>query len=140
MLVVLAFGNVFRSRYWPKDATLNQLAGLMLMVGALVTLPFAIWWDGVTSVAYLTSGRLAIITTIAIVSFVVQYLAFFELQHIAGPVYLSQIGAVAAVFGTHIAVTVLIEPLPHNFEIGASPILIGVAVFQYRAMLETTGS
>lgn len=39
---VLAVGNVFRTRFWPKGASPRDLAGAMLICGAALTLPFAL--------------------------------------------------------------------------------------------------
>jgi drug/metabolite transporter (DMT)-like permease len=130
---VLAVGNVFRTRYWPKGASPRELAGLMLLCGAAVTLPFALWFEGVAGLGALFHFPTLIILLAAIASFVAQYSAFFKLQQIAGPVYMSQIGSVAALFGSPVAVVILGERLPQGFTVAALLMVIGLAVFQSRA-------
>ena len=133
MPAVLAVGNVFRTRYWPKGASPRELAGLMLVCGSLLTLPFAIGLEGASAVGALFHQPLSFVALAAIFSFVAQYAAFFKLQQIAGPVYLSQIGSVAALFGSPVAVLLLGERLPQGFVVAALLIVIGLAVFQSRA-------
>lgn len=130
MPVVLAVGNVYRSFFWPNGTSARQLAGLMLLCGAALTLPFAVWQDGVGAALVLLQPRLLPILSCAIISFVFQYLTFFRLQQIAGPVYLSQTGSVAAITGTPIAIVVLGESVPDGFAHAAALIIFGLAIFQ----------
>jgi drug/metabolite transporter (DMT)-like permease len=133
MPAVLAVGNVFRTRFWPKGASPRLLAGLMLVCGALVTLPFALWFEGGAALGALFRPPMQLILVSAVIVFVAQYAAFFKLQQIAGPVYLSQIGSVAALVGSPIAVLVLGERLPQGFGLAATLIIVGLGIFQYRA-------
>jgi drug/metabolite transporter (DMT)-like permease len=133
MPAVLAVGNVFRTRFWPKGASPRLLAGLMLICGALVILPFALWFEGGAAFGALFRSPLQVIVLCAVVLFVAQYAAFFKLQQIAGPVYLSQIGSVAALVGGPMAVLLLGEQLPRGFALAAALIVIGLGMFQYRA-------
>ena len=134
MPLVLAIGNVYRTRYWPREGTPRLLAGVMLLMGAVVTVPIAWWHDGPATLATLwTRPALAHILVVAILSFTLQYLAFFRLQQIAGPVYLSQIGSVAAVVGSLVAVVVFGESLPSGFIPAAACIALGIAFFQISA-------
>lgn len=56
-----------------------------------------------------------------------------ELQQIADPVYLSQISSVAAtIVGSSVAALALSERLPDGFALAALPIVLGLALFQYR--------
>lgn len=132
MPAVLAVGNVFRTRFWPKGASPRDLAGAMLICGSFLTLPFALYFEGATGVAALMQPPMLIVLLIATATFVAQYAAFFRLQHIAGPVYMSQIGSVAAIVGSPIAVFALGEHLPNGFALSALLIVVGLAVFQYR--------
>ncbi|MGL4237104.1 hypothetical protein [Tabrizicola sp.] len=133
MPVVLAVGNVFRTRLWPKGTSPRELAAAMLICGALLTLPFAIHLEGAPAILALLQSPTVIILLIATVTFVAQYVAQFRLQHIAGPVYMSQIGSVAAVVSSPVAVLALGERLPDGFLFTAPLIILGLAVFQYRA-------
>jgi drug/metabolite transporter (DMT)-like permease len=131
--VVLAIGNIFRSRYWPRGATPLLLAGSMLLSGAIVTLPFAIRIEG-GAVTSLWAGPAAqLITAAATLSFTMQYVAFLRLQQIAGPVYLSQIGSVAAIAGTAVAVIFFKEHLPGSFAPAGILIALGIVLFQLSA-------
>lgn len=128
---VLAVGNVFRTRYWPKGANPRELAGAMLVCGAALTLPFALLNEGAWAPTDVLRPPMLGVLAIAIATFVAQYAAFFRLQHIAGPVYLSQIGSVAALVGSPIAVLLLGETLPQGFAIAAILIVSGLAAFHY---------
>ena len=132
MPAVLAAGNVFRTRFWPKGANPRVLAGAMLICGALLTLPFAIYFEGAPEILAVLRSPMLVILLIAISTFVAQYVALFRLQQIAGPVYMSQIGSVAAIVGSPVAVLVLGERLPSGFPLTALLIVLGLAVFQYR--------
>jgi drug/metabolite transporter (DMT)-like permease len=134
MPVILAAGNVFRTRFWPKGASPRELAGAMLICGAILTLPFAVYFEGVLEIAVIFQSPMLAILFVAIVVFVAQYIALFKLQQIAGPVYMSQIGSVAALVGSPVAVFILAEQLPKGFFLSAFLIVIGLAVFQYRAV------
>jgi drug/metabolite transporter (DMT)-like permease len=108
--VVLAVGNLYRSLAWPAGADALDLSPGMLAVGGLALLaglaaagqPLAPeTWSPAT--AGFLAGQTAIFTLL--------YLLFFALQKLAGPVYLSQIGSVAALVGLALATLVLAEPL-----------------------------
>lgn len=131
MPVVLAAGNVFRTRYWPKGASPRRLAGAMLICGAMVTLPFAIYLEGAPAMAAMAQPSMLLILLIALVTFVAQYLALFQLQRVAGPVYLSQIGSVAAIIGSPVAVFALGERLPEGFAFAGLLIVLGLTLFQF---------
>jgi drug/metabolite transporter (DMT)-like permease len=132
MPVVLAAGNVFRTRFWPKGARPRELAGTMLICGAFLTLPFALYFEGAREIATMLRSPMLVILLIAIAIFVAQYVALFQLQQIAGPVYLSLIGSVAAIIGSPVAVLALGERLPDGFALAALLIVLGLAAFQYR--------
>ncbi|GGA59140.1 DMT family transporter [Pelagibacterium lentulum] len=130
--LILAVGNVFRTRFWPVGVDSRVLAALMLISGGGLTLPFAFWIDGpLALLAFTDSGRLAI-QLIAVITFAAQYLLLFRLQRLAGPVYLSQIGSVAAAFGIPAALLFLGEPLPNNSGIAMVFIILGLFLFQTR--------
>jgi drug/metabolite transporter (DMT)-like permease len=133
MPVVLAAGNVFRTRFWPKGASPRELAGAMLICGGVVTLPFGLYLEGAAGLATVLHAPMLLVLMIAIATFVAQYAAMFRLQQIAGPVYLSQIGSVAAIVGSPVAVLALGEKLPDGFVLTALLIGLGLAIFQYRA-------
>ena len=133
MPVILAVGNVFRTRYWPEGANPRELAGAMLICGALLTLPFAIFVEGAWAMLALFGGEMLVVLAVAIVTFVAQYVALFRLQQVAGPVYLSQIGSVAAIVGSPVAVLALGEHVPDGFALAALLIVLGLSIFQHQA-------
>ncbi|MEP3047535.1 MAG: DMT family transporter [Roseibium sp.] len=96
--VFLAIGNIYRTLKWPKGAKPVDLALGMMAAGFLVL-------AALTSIAGIpvlpagwTSGAIGLLVA-QISIFALQYGLYFRLQQTAGPVYLSQIGSVAAVIG-----------------------------------------
>ncbi|MCX7646128.1 MAG: hypothetical protein N2Z62_12650 [Rhodobacteraceae bacterium] len=126
MPVVLAAGNLYRSRFWPAGAAPGPLAALSLLCGAGAALPAALAAEGPPD---LGGGGLALAAAGA-AAFAAQYRLLFRLQQLAGPVYLSQIGAVAAVAGAGLAVALLGERLPQGFAPAAALVALGLAAFE----------
>ncbi len=94
----LATGNIFRSMHWPKGARPIDLALGMMAVGFLALSVFtAAVGVPVAPAAWTPEATGLLGAQIAI--FALQYGLYFRLQQTAGPVYLSQIGSVAAVIG-----------------------------------------
>lgn len=118
--VFLAIGNIYRTRRWPAGATSLSLAPGMLLGGALVLLIAALATATPLGFrAYDAPAMLLLACQSGIIA--VTYILFFFLQYLAGPVYLSQIGSVAAIFGSLIAILVLGE--------SARPVLLLAAIF-----------
>jgi drug/metabolite transporter (DMT)-like permease len=93
----LALGNIYRTRAWPKDAAPLALASGTLLGAAFWLLLAALFMGDIylPSPAGVTAGTdwvLAAAGLFACLSFI----PYFELQRVAGPVYLSQIGYVMA--------------------------------------------
>lgn len=92
--VSLAAGNIYRTRAWPKDAAPLALAAGTLL-GAAFWLLIACMAFGLLYMPAGAAGSdwvLAAAGVFACLSFI----PYFELQRVAGPVYLSQIGYVMA--------------------------------------------
>ena len=105
----------------------------MLLLAALLIAPIAAWTEGGTgAVQLLTNPSLFVLTCLNIAVFALKFVAYFQLQHLAGPVYLSQIGSVAAAVGTPVAVLFLGETLPQGFMLALVLIVGGAALFQVR--------
>lgn len=131
--VIVAGGNLFRTRFWPKGAAPLQLAAMMLMMASLVSLPFAFMLEGAAGLSDLAASPTLVMFTLAnIALFALQFVAYFQLQLIAGPVYMSQIGSVSAAVGTPVAVVMLGETLPPVFPIAVVLVVAGVILFQIR--------
>ncbi|APF36924.1 hypothetical protein BOQ54_05935 [Chelatococcus daeguensis] len=121
----VAFGNVHRTLYWPKGSAPMALAAAMLLAGALWLSPF-VAVNGTQLLARgPASGSGAIIAAQVSVS-ALMYVLYFQLQRVAGPVYLSQIGYVAAGFGVAIAVAVFAETVTLAMLAGLALIAGGV--------------
>ncbi|MEO0980093.1 MAG: DMT family transporter [Pseudomonadota bacterium] len=96
--VFLAAGNIYRTLKWPEGAKPADLALGMMVVGFLALIVFTGLWSIPTAPAVWTwEAAMLLVAQIAI--FGLQYGLYFRLQKTAGPVYLSQIGSVAAVVG-----------------------------------------
>jgi len=123
--VVIALGNIYRTKRWPPGATAVSLAPGLLGIGAamlfawtlIVGTPMAPG-NGSAVALWLVAGQMLL--------FCVSYSLFFVLQVIAGPVYLSQCGSVGAVSGAAIAIAVFGEPAGALVLIGTVAILAGV--------------
>lgn len=130
--VVIAFGNLYRTRFWPVGANPLPLAALMLTLGGLMIVPFAAGVEGAARLGVLLRNPdLLVLIGVSIAVFALRYVTYFRLQHVAGPVYLSQIGTVGAAVATPIAVVFMGEVLPRNFAIAIALIVAGVVLFEY---------
>lgn len=127
--VLLAIGNIYRTLCWPAGASPLFLASLMLLAGGVLLLPFALLFESATALQLFTSEKLLWLLLAEVAVFSILYFLFFVLQRLAGPVYLSQIGTVAAVFGTTIAVAVLGEALPPNLGLAGALVAAGMVIF-----------
>ena len=125
--VLLAIGNIYRTLRWPDNAAVSALAPGMLVAAAILLGLFSMMSD--FSIAVSLEGWLAT-SLIAIQSclFAGQFLLLFLLQKTSGPVLLSLLGAVGAVFGVPIAIFLQGEHPPEGLFLGATLIAIGVAL------------
>jgi drug/metabolite transporter (DMT)-like permease len=100
--VLLSIGNIFRSRYWPPGVPPAHLSLSMMAFGflTLVCLTGILGMPIAPTVWSLNAGGLLLAQTLV---FTLLYDLYFRLQHLAGPVYLSQIGSVSAVIGALLA-------------------------------------
>ncbi|MGG2397748.1 DMT family transporter [Pseudomonas sp. SH1-B] len=128
--VFLAFGNIYRARYWPSDATPLSLAPGMLLGGALLLTLAALF--GVDFSPYLDSAPAVGLLVAQMVLFAGVYALFFILQNLAGTVFLSQIGSVAAITGAAIAIGLLGEQGSLSMVLAALCIVAGVLLVAWR--------
>lgn len=91
----LAMGNVYRTADWPVGANPVPLAAGMMLASALYCLGFETLRDTLI-VPSIDQSYLWGIIMVQIVVAALMYMCHFELQRVAGPVYLSQIGYVMA--------------------------------------------
>ena len=123
--LLLSAGNLYRSRRWPPGVSAQALAPAMLL-GAIILLTLYAW----ASDASLTLPRhprdLALIALQAVI-FAGQFLALFILQKAGGPVFLSVMGGVAAIFSVPIAMLVLGESALPALLPGSLLVAAGIA-------------
>ena len=125
--VCLASGNVYRSHNWPPGADPLALASAINIAaaGLLFAAVFASG-EGVAGLA----GVVGVPGLIAaqIVATGANLAMFFRLQQVGGPVYLSQIGYVAAAVGLVAGTVILGERYPPATWAGALVVVAGVAL------------
>lgn len=125
--LLLAIGNIYRTARWPEGESPDALApgmlwasaGLLFAAGVLPDFSLALPVDRA-----LPLGLVLAQTAI----FSAQFLLLFILQKTGGPVLLSLLGAVGAVFAVPIAVFLLGEAPPDGLFLGAVLIAVGIAL------------
>lgn len=124
--VFLAAGNIYRTVDWPSGTGPIELAigshlaaAAMLLVGLLAT-------EGAGSFA--TLADVPWLVAAQIISASAMFAFFFRLQLVGGPVYLSQIGYVAAAVGLISGTLFLGERYEVLTWLGAAIICVGVAL------------
>ncbi|MBD3897257.1 DMT family transporter [Halomonas sp. ML-15] len=138
MPLVIALGNIYRTLRWPTDSSPVFLAALMMLGGAVTLVPFVLLFEPGQSQALFTTEMVLRLLLLEIAVFSVLYLFYFVLQKLAGPVYLSQIGIVAALVGTLIAVLALGEAPPPNLGLAALLVVLGTVIFHRGARAAST--
>jgi drug/metabolite transporter (DMT)-like permease len=123
---LLAAGNIYRTFDWPRDAGPIELAvgshlaaAAMLFVGLLSI-------EGAGSFAVLSGMPVVVLAQMAAAA--AMFAFFFRLQAVGGPVYLSQIGYVAAAIGLVAGVLFLGERYQLLTWLGAAIITVGVVM------------
>ena len=122
----LACGNIYRTLDWPKDAGPIELA-----VGSNAAAATALLL--LTFILYGTSGfaglaGVPLLTLAQVVAAAGMFAVFFRLQAVGGPVYLSQIGYIAAAVGLFAGVVVFGEHYPLLTWVGVALIAAGVTM------------
>ena len=122
--VCLALGNIYRTVDWPKDAGPIELAVGSHLASAAMLFAGILAHDGGASLGQLAAVPLVTIAQMASAS--LMFVFFFRLQHVGGPVYLSQIGYVAAAVGLFSGTLFLGERYGILTWLGAAIIVAGV--------------
>lgn len=135
--VFLALGNVYRSRYWPSGASPLSLAPGMLLGGAALLVPMGLF--GIEFSPRLDSVTAIILLIAQMLLFAAIYALFFVLQKLAGAVFLSQIGSVAAIVGAAIAIGLLGERGSLTMLLAALCIVGGVLLVAWRGAQQVQG-
>lgn len=127
--VSLALGNIYRTRAWPKDAAPLALASGTLL-GAAFWLLLASFLIGAP---YLPNNiDIDWVLPVAGVFACLSFIPYFELQRVAGPVYLSQIGYVMAAVSLAIGTFVFGEHYGLLVWIAAAIIVAGILLVNRR--------
>lgn len=130
--VSIAFGNVIRSRYWPEGAgPLDIAPGMLLLAAAELSLLLL----AQPAAGAAPAAALPILASQVAVS-AIFYALYFRLQHIAGPVYLSQIGYVATAFALPMAVLVFGDRVTVGMLAGAVLVIAGVVLVRPTGALQ----
>jgi drug/metabolite transporter (DMT)-like permease len=122
--VSLACGNIYRTMDWPEGADPLQLAvGTHLAAAAILIVALLIHAGG-PSLLLLGDIPLLVFAQVAVAA--TMFAFFFRLQLVGGPIYLSQIGYVAAAVALLIGVLFLGERYALLTWLGAGIVTIGV--------------
>ncbi|MEW6632041.1 MAG: DMT family transporter [Pseudomonadota bacterium] len=124
--VSLAAGNIYRTVDWPEDtgpielAVGSHLASATLLVVGILTL--------LGRQAFIPLGGVPLVAAGQVASASAMFAVFFRLQAVGGPVYLSQIGYVAAAVGLFAGTIFLGEHYQLLTWVGAIIITAGVFI------------
>ncbi len=124
--VSLACGNIYRTADWPENASPLELAVGSNLAAGLILLAGIALMPGLSSVG--TLADVSLITLAQIAASALMFAVFFRLQVVGGPVYLSQIGYVAAAIGLFSGTLFLSERYGLLTWLGAVVIAAGVIV------------
>jgi drug/metabolite transporter (DMT)-like permease len=132
--VLIAAGNVYRTRRWPPGCAAEGLApaalgaATVMLVGAsaLPSLSLAVPVDRV-------EPALLIVAQAGCLS--LMYLLFFALQRAGGPVVVSLLGPVGAVVAVPVALLALAEPAPRGLAPAAALVAVGVVLVAHGGLV-----
>lgn len=126
MPVFLSMGNVYRTWDWPKGANPIELAAGSHLAAALMLFLLTLVTGTAASIAAI--GHVPALSVIQVISAASMFAFFFRLQAVGGPIYLSQIGYVAAAIAL-IAGTLFLGESYHVLTwLGAVIVCAGVAM------------
>ncbi|GAA3722880.1 DMT family transporter [Oceanisphaera sediminis] len=125
--VLLAIGNIYRTRRWPRGVSANALAPGMLVAAAIMLLTAGLM-PGFSLAVPMEQSLPLLLITLQALAFAGQFLLLFILQKTGGPVLLSLLGAVGAITAVPAAVFLQGEAPPQGLLAGAALIATGVAL------------
>ncbi|WP_447893912.1 EamA family transporter [Vreelandella sp. GE22] len=125
--VLLAIGNIYRTLRWPAGVSGQALAPGMLVAAVVLLLGVGFLPGFSLAVPHLRPGLVALMALQACV-FAGQFLLLFLLQKTGGPVMLSLLGSVGALFGVPVAIFLQGESVPQGLLPGALLIGAGIAL------------
>lgn len=124
--VLISAGNLYRTRRWPPGASAEALAPGMLLGAVVLLLLFTLITRSSLRLPIDTGYALVLVGLQAAV-FAGQFMLLFVLQKTGGPVFLSLMGGVSAIFGVPIAIVALGETILPGFVASAVLIAAGIA-------------
>jgi drug/metabolite transporter (DMT)-like permease len=124
--VSLAVGNIYRTYDWPEGTGPIELAVGSHLAAAAMLLAGLILLGGGSSLGSLSGMPLLVLAQVTSAS--AMFAFFFRLQAVGGPVYLSQIGYVAAAIGLVAGTLFLGERYQLLTWTGAAIVTIGVVM------------
>ena len=124
--VSLAVGNIYRTADWPEGAEPTELAVGSNLAAALLLLAGILAGPGGASLGAL--GEMPLLVLAQMAASAAMFVFFFRLQVVGGPVYLSQIGYVAAAVGLFSGTFFLGERYGVLTWLGAAIVVVGVIV------------
>lgn len=116
--VLLAAGNLYRSQRWPVGASPQSLAPGMLVAASGLLIAYALI-AGESLVVSLSGVVSVLLIAVQSLLFAAQFLLMFVLQRAGGPVFLSLMGGVSAIFGVPVALWLFNEPVMPGFVTSA---------------------
>ncbi|MGB3900339.1 MAG: DMT family transporter [Mesorhizobium sp.] len=124
--VFLAIGNIYRTWDWPGDTGPTELAIGSHLAAAAMLLVAILALPGGGSLQLL--GQVPWVAAVQAISAAVMFPVYFRLQAVGGPVYLSQIGYVAAAVGLFSGTLFLGEHYRGLTWAGALVVVVGVFI------------
>lgn len=122
----LACGNIYRTLDWPKNAGPIELAAGSHLASAAMLVVISLALNG--GVPFGPLATVPLMTLAQAAASATMFAFFFRLQAVGGPVYLSQIGYVAAALGLVAGTAFLGERYQLATWAGAAIIMAGVAM------------
>jgi drug/metabolite transporter (DMT)-like permease len=130
--VLLAIGNLYRTYRWPTGASAEALAPGMLLSALIMLIVFSLLPGRSLNIPAENASAIALLGVQSI-TFAGQFLLLFTLQKLGGPVLLSLMGGVSAIFGVPIAMLLFDEPLLPAFVISALFVAAGIVFMLHGA-------
>lgn len=125
--IMLSIGNVFRSVAWPSGIKAMPLASMTLLAASL-PLAMLAKFSEVELYRPDTSAYVLALLCLQGGLTALTYLCAFELQKRSDPVFYSQLGAVAAVFGLLIGIVWFKESYSIDIWLGVLLVIVGLRV------------
>ncbi|MCG7201212.1 DMT family transporter [Marinobacter pelagius] len=123
--VALSIGNIYRAVAWPRHSTPMTLAAGTLLACAVSLALFTRVTDTPLVSVNFGPGLQKVIVLQGVLT-ALAYLCAFEIQKRATPVFFSQLGAVAAVFGLVIGVVWFREQYTLTIWLGVMMVILGL--------------